>query len=66
MVEIFGAILRHDLVALIESMATPHGFNWNCSDSTESDTLSINSSESFIDVSQDLINIVESIPEVQH
>ncbi len=47
MVETFGAMLRRDLVTLMKNMATSCGFSRNRSNSTGSDTLSVNSSESY-------------------
>ena len=46
-VETFGVMLRRDLVVLMKNMAMSHGFSWNCSNSTGSDTLSVDSSESY-------------------
>jgi len=47
MVQNFGVMLRRDLVTLLKSMATPSGFVRNRSDSTGSETLSVNSYESY-------------------
>lgn len=53
MVETFGAMLRQDLVTLMDNMATS-GFNRNRSHSTGSDTLSVDSSDSYVQEPQDV------------
>jgi hypothetical protein len=54
MVESFGKILRRDLIALRNNMAMSYGFSRNRSHSTGSDTLSIDSFESYQEVPQDV------------
>ena len=55
MIETFGKILREDLVALMKNMSMSSGFNRNRSNSTGSDTLSIDSFESCEDDAQDVV-----------
>ena len=47
MVQNFGGILRQDLIALMGNIATSLGFGQDHSDSTGSDTLSIDSGQSY-------------------
>jgi len=47
MVQTFGEILSQDLITLMRNMATSSGFGRNRSDSTGSDTLSIDSGQSY-------------------
>ena len=47
MVETFGVMLRRDLVVLMKNMAMSCGFIHNRSNSTGSDTLSVDSTESY-------------------
>ena len=57
MVKIYGTILREDLATLLTNVKADaaRGFNRNRSNSTGSDTLSIDSFESWADVPQDVV-----------
>jgi hypothetical protein len=54
MIKVFAKILREDLITLKTSVEASGGFSRNCSGSTGSDTLSINSTDSYKAVSQDI------------
>jgi hypothetical protein len=54
MIKVFAKILREDFITLKTNVEASGGFSWNCSGSTGSDTLSINSTDSYKAVSQDV------------
>lgn len=54
MIQAFGKILREDLITLKTNVDTSGGFTRNRSDSTGSDTLSVDSVGSYQAVSQDI------------
>jgi hypothetical protein len=54
MIKAFARILREDLITLKTNVEASGGFSRNRSDSTGSDTLSVDSADSYKAVSQDV------------